>query len=359
MPVKDTIPWPLVFDPLSGIHKHTIILLHGRGRTAGGFADDILGSVISEIPKSAKDLEPEHTAEELAGSASPKSFQQLLPDARFVFPRARKTRATVYKRSAIRQWFDDWHLDSEHTTDVVDSHYDDGLQTSGLGETVAYLHDLITQEAVLVGSARDIVLGGISQGAAVSLVTGLLWKGGESLGGVVGMCAWLPYARQMMDEHNRRANVGDVEGEKHGAGTDNFDPFERSSSPADENRVGGSRGLGDAALRWLREEIELPGAPHEREVGSEDSGSTPVLLCHGLNDEKVEPERSHVALRVLPNLGVGPVLRRTSPGVGHGFSSDMLGDIVDFLLQTRGVTLAEESNWDVSVGIGSGFRRGP
>lgn len=49
----------------------------------------------------------------------------------------------------------------------VDERHDDGLQISELGETVAYMHRL-------VGGALNVVLGGLIQGAAVSLVAALL-----------------------------------------------------------------------------------------------------------------------------------------------------------------------------------------
>lgn len=345
MPVEETSPLPLILDPVSGSHRHTIILLHGRGRTAENLVDDILSSVVTKIPIFNEGLEPVDDAEELAGSAPSASFRQLLPDARFVFPRARKWRATVYKRSIIPQWFDDWHLDPVHTTDVVDAHYDDGLQTNGLKETVAELHDLIAKEAALVGRARNVVLGGFSQGAAASLVAGILWEGNESLAAVVGMCAWLPYAKQLLAAPNQRHNIETEDGERQDAGADDFgsDPFERSSSPADEDTAVSSQGSKNAALRWLREEIELPSAQCGRVAGVQDSDSTPVLLCHGLDDEQVEPGRSLVASQALSSLDVGPVLRTTYPGAGHEFSSDMLGGVVGFLRHILGRTHAEGS----------------
>jgi predicted esterase len=134
------------------------------------------------------------------------AIAQALPHARFVFPTAPKQRATAYRRSKIRQWFDDWHLG--FAADEVDSRYDLGLQTTGMGRTVAYLHGLIAREAEVVGGTRNVILGGISQGCAVSLVASLLWEGEDGLGGVVGMCGWLPYISQM------RGQLLDGEGDK-------------------------------------------------------------------------------------------------------------------------------------------------
>lgn len=332
MPVGDTISPPLVFDPLSGVHKYTVILLHGRGKTANDFAEGVLGTIIRKAPNLDEDSDLAPTEEEpFTPPQPPKSFQQCLPDSRFVFPSARKQRATVYKRSIVRQWFDDWHLGPEQATDAVDSRYDEGLQTSGLGETVARIHDLVAREAALVGGARNVALGGISQGAAASLTAALLWQGEEALGGVVGMCAWLPYRAQIMNVHSTGACHDDRGGEKlcidADDGMDDFDPFDRPSNPQREETVRG-------ALEWLREEIELPSTRPGWEDRAKDP--PPVMLCHGLEDMKVEPERSQEAAKVMPGLGMGPVLRKTYLGVGHDFSDEMLSDVFGFLRQVCG-----------------------
>lgn len=73
----------------------------------------------------------------------------------------------------------------------------------GLRETTAYLHTLIREEIALLraagGGSRDIVLGGLSQGCAASLVAAALWDGEEwPLGAVVGMCGWLPFVEGVM-----------------------------------------------------------------------------------------------------------------------------------------------------------------
>ncbi|KAK2603122.1 hypothetical protein N8I77_009602 [Diaporthe amygdali] len=358
MPVEDHFPEPLVFNPASGIHKHTVILLHGRGGSADAFGPALLntalpvaGTAIStqqdgphgrrrtlgedngvSTDASAAPSVCDGVSAKLYNHISPITLAQALPHARFVFPTAPKQRATVYKRSIIRQWFDDWHLG--FVDDKVDSRYDLGLQTTGLGSTVEYLYRLIAEEARLVGDTRKVILGGISQGCVASLVALLLWKGEEELGGVVGMCGWLPYISQMRaqlvgrdGQESRESPWG--EDLEEGAG---FDPFERSASPdCDMDLPGGIDGKGSvkSALEWLRGELDIL----ETQSGSSDvlRGSVPAMLCHGQDDDKVDIAKASENAEFLPALGLGPLRLKEYAGVGHEFSSEMLSDIAVFI----------------------------
>ncbi|KAH8756586.1 Alpha/Beta hydrolase protein [Diaporthe sp. PMI_573] len=325
MAVEDTFPEPLVYEPTSGIHKHTVILLHGRGGSADTFGPALLNTA---LPPPAGD----GVSGKLPNPDRPTTLAHALPHTRFVFPTAPKHRATVYKRSIIRQWFDDWHLG--FAADEVDSRYDLGLQTTGIGRTVAYLHGLIAREAEVVGGTRNIILGGISQGCAVSLVASLLWEGEDGLGGVVGMCGWLPYISQM------RGQLLDGEGDKvriSASGNDQedeagFDPFDRSGPPDCVVESSGGIDPGGsvtAALEWLRAEIEMP-RRRPTALGVPRS-TTPVTMSHGRDDEKVEITKGKEAVDFLPALGMGPVRFREYAGVGHEFSAEMLFDIADFI----------------------------
>lgn len=297
------VPEPLVLPPTS-THDYTVLLLHGRGRKANVFASEMA------------------------------SLHQALPHAKFVFPWAPRQRATVYKKTITRQWFDDWHLSPDlQLTDVVHSRYDDGLQTSGLGETVAYLHALIADEAGLVGGAQNVYLGGFSQGAAASLVAALLWERNQRLGGVVAVCAWLPYVRQMADllqQGDTERTLGSVDGEEQIG--DEFDPFERT--PSQEQQAHRHIDGVEAVLEWLREQIDLP--HHISACRYVDSGHTPVIFCHGCNDEKVSPERSQEASEFLSNLGLMYVERKIYPSVGHEVTGEMKADIAGFLQAALG-----------------------
>ncbi|KAJ4389285.1 hypothetical protein N0V93_006750 [Gnomoniopsis smithogilvyi] len=288
----------------SGTHKSTIILLHGRGRKANVFAGEMT------------------------------FLQQALPHTKLVFPWAPRQRATVYKKSFTRQWFDDWHLSPDlQCTDIVHARYDEGLQTSGLGETVNYLHALIREESRHVDGVQNVVLGGFSQGAAASLIAALLWDEEPRLGGVVAMCAWLPYMTQMAEILQRSGGEGAL-GSGRGAEQDGdgFDPFERTPSRDDE--VGRGMSGVQAVLEWLRDEIDLP---QKNKPGYHGGlGQIPVLFSHGSNDNKVMPERSQDARDFLSSLGPIFIEEKTYPGVGHEISENMTADIAAFLSSVLG-----------------------
>lgn len=299
MSVKKDPPEPLVLAP-SATHETTIILLHGRGRKADVFANEMA------------------------------FLQQALPHAKLIFPWSPKQRATVYKKSITRQWFDDWHLNSDlQMTDVVHSRYDEGLQTSGLGDTVTYLHGLIGEEARCVGGAKNVVLGGFSQGAAASLVAALLWEGEQRLGGVVAISAWLPYMSEMADvlQRSHGKATPDKGGEQD---VEKFDPFERAPSREDEvdQRVEDA----EMVLDWLQEQIDLQQRKHR--CLHENLVDTPVMLCHGLSDRMVPAERSLEAQEFLSCLGLHSIQRKTYSGVGHEISSHIKADITAFLRST-------------------------
>lgn len=348
MPVEHAFPEPLVYEPISGTHKHTVILLHGRGGSADAFGPAILNTAfplantstrIQVCPPGRRTEPPSRGGmpSEPAKHNRPTTLAQALPHARFVFPTAPKQRATVYKRSIIRQWFDDWHLG--FTADEVDSRYDLGLQTDGLGHTVAYLHGLIAEEAALVGGAHKVILGGISQGCAASLVASLLWEGKEGLGGVVGMCGWLPYISQIKGqvelgvEDSGRSSGVDKDSEEEAG----FDPFDRSASLGCDATSPGNIDTGGrvaAALDWLRDELDMP--KRQSAASRVLRSRIPAMLCHGRNDGNVEVAKGSEAVEFLSAFGMGPCCFKDFAGVGHEFSAGMLFDIAKFTQDVLG-----------------------
>lgn len=349
MPVEDNFPEPLVYEPESGIHKHTVILLHGRGGSPDAFGPALLSTALTTADSGTGTREtcprrqrtdaitPDRASGRPSNPNRPTTLAEALPHARFVFPAAPRQRATVYRRSVIRQWFDDWHLG--FAADEVDGRYDLGLQTTGLGRTVAYLHGLVAEEAALVGGARKVILGGISQGCAASLVASLLWEGDEPLGGIVGMCGWLPYTSQMRGQLVVEIGVEarDSVAVKASDNEGGFDPFERSASPDCDVGLASktaARGSVGAALEWLRDEVEAP----EGQLASSymPRSSTPAILCHGRDDEKVEIAKGSEAAEFLPTLGMAPVRFKEYAGVGHDFSAEMLFDIAAFTQDVLG-----------------------
>lgn len=387
MPVEASFPEPLVVEPLSGVHKHTMILLHGRGGSADTFGQALLNTpILTTSPEFAGLVERGQTAgdgnnQAVTGTPNvicvlandntiaesptfvPLSFgvtpndtafvgtpwsvreaprktiyhhdaphrqrevsttlAEALPHAKFVFPNAPKQRATVYKRSVMRQWFDDWHLRPELSGDFVDHRYDEGLQISGLGNTVRYLHGLVSEEADLVGGVGNVFLGGISQGCAASLIAALLWEGEDRLGAVVGMCGWLPYLAQMKEAMQAQGSSTGETGEE----SDDLELFERPTSPLTSPSVAGSV---DAALSWLRDELELPRIQSSGSFSAEIR-KTPVFLCHGGNDNKVDRYQGQAAAEFLLSLGMEVRYWKVYGGVGHEYSEEMLVDILGFL----------------------------
>lgn len=165
-PKSSTYPEPLVIPPLRE-HRQTIIILHGRGSTAAALGPEILATSIPELG----------------------SLPFAFPNAKFVFPTASVRRATIFKRSPIHQWFDNWSL-------VTPTEREE-LQIEGLKGTNEFIHQLLRQEIEVVG-AGNVVLGGLSQGCAALMTAMLLWDG-DPPAGVFGMCGWLPFRKHLED----------------------------------------------------------------------------------------------------------------------------------------------------------------
>ena len=166
-------PNPYIIEPQPGhSHTHTVILLHGRGSTAKEFATHLFALSTSEGSKNLPD-----------------SF----PSFRWVFPDAGERWCTSIK-GKTSAWCDTFSL--ENLSERQD------LQVSGLRDGILLVRDIVEKEIDrLEGNSRKIIFGGFSQGSATalwSLFTGAaLTKG--SLGGFVGLGAWMPFTREASD----------------------------------------------------------------------------------------------------------------------------------------------------------------
>lgn len=80
---------PPVIVPPKEEHRHTFVILHGRGSTAEKFGPSLLECL----------------------TTSGEKLQEAFPHAKLIFLTAPKTRATIYKRSYTHQWFDMWHME--------------------------------------------------------------------------------------------------------------------------------------------------------------------------------------------------------------------------------------------------------
>jgi len=276
-----------------------LIILHGRGSNARKFGSELLSTHI-----------PAHG-----------SLPQAFPHAKFIFPTASARRATIYKRKEIHQWFDNWHLEAPTEREE--------LQIDGLRDTSVYVHDLLKAEIAIVG-ARNVVLGGLSQGCAAVLLSMLLWKA-EPLAAMFGMCGWLPFRKHMQDIVESATGSGD--------GTeDDDDPFAqdgKSSSiwfmtrPAkwsfDEDVDLAELPPIQQAVGFLRDELELP-----KKGEILPFQQTPTFLGHGTEDDRVPISLGREAECCIRTLG-GNTHFSTYEGLGHWYSPELLRDIIHFV----------------------------
>ena len=133
-----------------GAVKASMILLHGLGDTAHGWA----------------------------GAAH--EMVQHVEGLRVVLPTAPSQPVTLNGGFKMPSWYDIKGLDDRSNEDC-----------DGLDETRSYVLGLIENEARTYPDAK-IILGGFSQGGAVSLYTGLQHSGKPRLAGVLCMSGYLP-----------------------------------------------------------------------------------------------------------------------------------------------------------------------
>ena len=315
---------PLIVEPLELPHRNTFILLHGRGSTAERFSQELLKTTLDQ------------SSETPTGAEESRTLRHLFPHAKFIFPTASKRRAAIFKRRVIHQWFDCWRLpfpsslrrpfegvsefDRKWVCEGLEERQE--LQIEGLRETSLFLHGLLKQEiALLGGSSERVVLGGLSQGCAASLVALLLWDG-PKLGAFMGMCGWLPFCGLLEREFREAVELGCLDksmvvfdNDSGGGNSDDISKSGRRMLPASQ------------ALSQLREMLDFPG---DQNFAGHGCLGTPVFLGHGILDDKVEVRLGRVAATCLEALG-GHVTWKEYIGLGHWYSSEMLGEIVLFL----------------------------
>lgn len=320
-------PGPLIFEPLQLPHQQTFILLHGRGSWAEKYGPELLRTPIHihmPTPPRAHRNKDKPLADGPSGTSQAQepvvTLRTAFPHSRFVFPTAARRRATIYKRARTHQWFDNWKLDPPATER-------EELQIEGLHETTKYLHQLLRAEISIVpGGAKNVVLGGLSQGCAASLVALLLWEG-EDLGAVVGMCGRLPFAERLM------AEIRGQEDEQHDNGSLGFDPFAVDACHESESSDGAASTPAQRAVAWLREQLDLPALQQPTEL--QPVQRIPIFLGHGGQDEKVSIELGRRASECLDKLGAR-VCWKEYDDLGHWYSDGMLNDLLHFLAGNLG-----------------------
>ncbi|KAF4342826.1 acyl thioesterase 1 [Fusarium beomiforme] len=255
-------------EPLQTPHTHTAILLHGRGSNGEEFARELFGETLS----------PDHS-----------SLLLRLPNWRWVFPSSRGLWSATFQEY-MPAWFEAHSL--------TDTTARQDLQTPGIEDSVSYLMSILNGEVVKVGGDfKKIVLGGISQGAAVGMWT-LLCINPPTLGAFFGTSTWLPLASDIKDYFSSEA-----------------------SSNTDDASV-----FVDGMLAQLKLALNKS---NERPL------LTPVFLGHGTDDAYVDVKLGREARDVLTQIGF-TVLWKEYQGAeqeGHWIKEpEEVDDLVAFLL---------------------------
>lgn len=290
---------PLVVEPALS-HQQTFIILHGRGSNARQFGPELLNNKVSD-----------------AGN-----FKETFPHAKFVFPTATASRATIYKKSIIHQWFDNWHLSqvNERTE----------LMIPGLRRSVTLIHELLTKEIALVG-IENVVLGGLSQGCATTLIATLTWPG-PPLQAIFGMCGWLPF-RAQLDE-----TISWDSGEAGSTDHDDENPFgdqpdEETASQMPTDDTSAPLNASDTLAKDVR---EYYCTMLDLEDKLSETNQLPsflemaFFLGHGVEDERVPLQLGQEASTCL-NRFTREMVWKEYDDLGHWYSAEMLADLAEFL----------------------------
>jgi phospholipase/carboxylesterase len=141
---------------------------------------------------------------------------------RFVFPHGPVRPVTINGGYEMRAWYDildaDLGLDGRKLEDEA-----------GLRESQREVEALIAQERARGVAASRIVLGGFSQGCAMTFMTGL--RHGERLAGLLGMSGYLPLATLTATERSA-ANADVPIFQAHGS-VDTVIPIDRAMASRD------------------------------------------------------------------------------------------------------------------------------
>jgi phospholipase/carboxylesterase len=120
---------------------------------------------------------------------------------RFVFPNAPVMPVTINGGMSMRAWYDILHLDLGGVGTSGIPREDE----KGLRDSQAMVEELIAREVERGIPASRILLAGFSQGAAMTLLTGL--RHPAPLAGLIALSGYLPLATQLPTERNA-ANHG-------------------------------------------------------------------------------------------------------------------------------------------------------
>ncbi|OAA34871.1 phospholipase/carboxylesterase [Metarhizium rileyi] len=259
-------------------HTHTAVFLHGRGSNAVEFASELFESEASAGMDSQQDGQ--------------RTLPALFPTVRWVFPTAPILRSRRFDTD-MSQWFDMWS--------VKDPEEHSEIQHDGLGQSIQRLLGIIKTEEQLVPRSR-IFLCGISQGFATVLST-LLAEGQGGFAGLIGLCSWIPFARNV----------------------------EQGIAARDSLRGHVQQVISlYSALQDLYYTAEGNGRVKAEPIPSQIQ-AIPVFLGHALDDTVVPVENARRLQKVLSELGLSVSWREYDHG-GHWVNEPQgVDDIVCFL----------------------------
>ncbi|KAF4953112.1 hypothetical protein FGADI_6262 [Fusarium gaditjirri] len=251
-------------------HTHTAVLLHGRGSNGEEFAQELF-------------------EETLLSDQS--SLAQKLPSWRWVFPSSRELWSTAFQED-MPAWFEAHSL--------TDTTARQDLQIPGIKQSVSYVKTILDQEIErLGGDASKVVLGGISQGAAVGMWTLLCLDSIERpLGAFFATNTWLPFASSIKKYLSHEATP----------------PMD-----AGTEFVAGMLAQSKASLPQSQ-----PWVP-----------STAVFLGHGTDDAYVDVELGREARNILTRVGFKTEWREYQGAEleGHWFKApEEVEDLLNFLV---------------------------
>lgn len=173
---------------------------------------------------------------------------------RWVFPRAPMRAVTINGGHRIRAWYDILNMDLVRREDE-----------GGLRESFAQVHALLDAEVARGVPANRIILGGFSQGCAVTLGAGLRY--GQRLGGLVCMSGYMPLADEFAAERHA-ANVNTPIFQAHGQ-RDGVINISRATSTRDQ-------------LLGLGQDVEWHDYPMEHSVCMEEVQAIQAFIRRAL-----------------------------------------------------------------------------
>lgn len=288
---------PYIVEPVA-THTHSFIFLHGLGSNGRDFALEFL-------------------------EASPISTGLLLPQVfplgtRFIFPNAARRRATAMKRSLLNMWFDIVRLQ--------DPEYRKETQIQGLQESATQLVPLIQAEVDKVGAA-NVILGGISNGSAMSMALLLALGPGMGLGGYIGFCSYMPFQKDVLEVVTEKAR-----------GVEDDDPFVQDEDESIEKTPA------VLAAEYVGDLLDINTSTSIADPGLSSTPTTPVFLGHGALDEKKPPAIGEAAADTLRAAGHDVTWKLYSE-LGHWYQvPEGIDDMVDFIRAKVG--------WDVATSPG-------